>query len=147
MNQHYGFCSKEKLAYMLTTWQKPSGVEQLQMTVLLQRGKLSDLFVAQFVSLMHGSMLKFQSFFPICLAISFSVSTAPTNKIHQKFYFTKMKHRVYSRTKGIHINFFCRKEHKGKSYKFFLQKKYTFKKIYIFFLNGMQLSNRKILSQ
>lgn len=66
------------------------------MRVLLYKGLSSDFGVAQFVSLMHGSMLKSQSFFPTSLAIAFRASTAQTNQICEYFFF------------GLFVFFLCK---------------------------------------
>ena len=65
------------------TWHEPSGKEQLQVRVLLNRGLSADFGVAQLVwvvSFRHGSTLKSQSVFPICVAISSRAATANTNQ-------------------------------------------------------------------
>jgi hypothetical protein len=63
---------------MLSMWQTPPGLEQLQKTLVLYNGLESSFGVFQLGSLMHGSTLNFQSFFPNCPAISLRASTAPS---------------------------------------------------------------------
>jgi hypothetical protein len=66
---------------MFSTWQTPPGQEQLTLFSNFSYDGLELLFGVfqlELASLMHGSSLKFQSFFPNCLAISLRASTAPS---------------------------------------------------------------------
>jgi hypothetical protein len=83
---------------MLTTWHSPSGLEQSQMRVLLYNGLSAKDGVIQLESL-HGFTLKFQSFFPSCVAISRRASTAHIKHV-QSF-------ALFLRPRCLDTLFFC----------------------------------------